>query len=176
MNRTICANPCCTHPFAYLISAPVNATTPRVSGLVGSLRRANSKRICVSLTEAQYQTLNQRERELNLGRKQDLFAAATNDPRPTHVWVLVERDEPHIIGRRRTSPEMLIAGRTALDQLMAAYAKCLKTGLWPAFDPNLPGAQEAWSPFHLEPWMTQGDGGATAFFGVTNAPPLPNGN
>ena len=108
--------------------------------------------------------------------KQDLYAAATNDPRPTHVWVLVERDEPHIIGRRRTSPEMLIAGRTALDQLMAAYAKCLKTGLWPAFDPDLPGAQEAWSAFHLEPWMTQGDGGATAFFGVTNAPSLPNGN
>ena len=102
--------------------------------------------------------------------KQDLYAAATNDPRPTHVWVLVERDEPHIIGRRRTTPEMLIAGRTALDELMAAYAKCLKTGLWPAFDPDLPGAQEAWSQFHLEPWMTQGDGGATAFFGVTNAP------
>ena len=84
MNRTICANPCCTHPFAYLISAPVNATTPRVSGLVGSLRRANSKRICVSLTEAQYQTLNQRERELNLGRSrlvQLLIEAEQDQPR-----------------------------------------------------------------------------------------------
>ena len=42
-------------------------TSPRVSGLVSSLKRANTKRICVSLAEAQYQTLNQRERELNLG-------------------------------------------------------------------------------------------------------------
>jgi hypothetical protein len=108
--------------------------------------------------------------------KQDLYAAATSDPRPTHVWVLVERDEPNIIGRRRTTPEMLIAGRTALDDLMAAYAKCLKTGTWPMFDPNLPGAQESWSQFHLEPWMTQGDGRAATYFGVTNAPSVLRNN
>jgi hypothetical protein len=113
-----------------------------------------------------------RGRHIVAALKQDLYAAATSDPRPTHVWVLVERDEPHIIGRRRTSPEMLLAGRTGLDDLMAAYAKCLKTGLWPTFDPNLPGAQEAWSRFHLEPWMTQGDGRAATYFGVTNAPSL----
>ena len=101
---------------------------------------------------------------------------ATDDPRPTHVWTLVERAEPHIVGRRRTTPEMLIAGREALAQLMAAYAKCLATGKWPAFDPELPGALEAWSQFHLEPWMTQGSGGASNFFGVTNAPTLPPGS
>jgi hypothetical protein len=99
--------------------------------------------------------------------KQDLYAAATNDPRPTHVWVIVERDAPHILGRRRTTPEMLIAGRTALDDLMAAYAQCLKTGHWPAFDPLVPGAQESWSQFSLEPWMTQGDGRTAMYFGVT---------
>ena len=101
--------------------------------------------------------------------KHDLYAAATHDPRPTHVFVLVERDAPHILGRRRTTPEMLVAGRTALADLMAAYAKCLKTGVWPTFDPCLPGAPEAWSQFHLEPWMTQGDGRAQTYFGVTAA-------
>ena len=111
-----------------------------------------------------------RGKHISAALKQDLYAAATNDPRPTHVWVLVERDAPHIIGRRRASPEMLIAGRTALDQLMGAYAKCLQTGTWPMFDATIPGSQNSWSPFHLEPWMTQGDGGAAAFFGVTHAP------
>jgi hypothetical protein len=92
------------------------------------------------------------------------------------VWVLVERDTPHIIGRRRTSPEMLAAGRTALATLMAAYAKCVATGLWPAFDPLVPQSEDSWSPFHLEAWMTQGTGGAQSFFGVSAAPALPESN
>ena len=101
--------------------------------------------------------------------KHDLYAAATHDPRPTHVWVIVERDAPHILGRRRTTPEMLVAGRKALEDLMGAYAQCLKSGKWPAFDPCIPGAPESWGQFHLEPWMTQGDGRAQLYFGVTAA-------
>ena len=104
---------------------------------------------------------------------QDLYAAATNDPRAMHVWVLLEREPPHVLGRRRTTPEMLAAGRSARDELMAAYAKCLKTGIWPAFDPLLPGADAAWSEFHLEPWMTQGDGQTGGYFAVSHAPDLP---
>jgi hypothetical protein len=101
--------------------------------------------------------------------KQDLYAAAAGDPRPTHVWVLVERDEPHILGRRRTTPEMLNAGRQTLADLLAAYAKCLKSGVWPPFDLCVPGSQDSWSQFHLEPWMTQGDGRAQTYFGVNAA-------
>lgn len=104
--------------------------------------------------------------------KQDLYAAATADPRPTHLWVLVERDEPHLIGRRRTTPEMLNAGRQALTDLLAAYAKCLDQGVWPAFDPERPGSLDAWTQFHLEPWMTQGDGRAATYFGVHAAAAL----
>ena len=104
---------------------------------------------------------------------QDLHGAATGDPRPHHLWVLVEQDEPFVVGRRRASPELLNAGRSLYQDLLGAYARCLATQSWPAFDPNLPGSIDSWSAFHLEPWMTQGDGHSGRFFGVEAAHTLP---
>jgi hypothetical protein len=104
--------------------------------------------------------------------KQMLHGVAVGDPRPHHVWVLLERDEPHVVGRRCTSPEMLNAGRQALGELMGAYAQCLKSNRWPGFDPGAPGTADAWTPFHLEPWMTQGNGKDDRFFGVQAATQL----
>jgi hypothetical protein len=98
--------------------------------------------------------------------KQDLCAGLAGGPRPEHLWVLVESEAPFLVGRRRTTPEMLTAGRNAYEALLRSYAQCLASGTWPAFDPERPGSLNAWSPFHLEPWMTQGDGKSDRYFAV----------
>ena len=105
--------------------------------------------------------------------KQDLCGEALKHRRPHHVWVLVEPTEPHLVGRRRTSPEMLQAGRSAYENLLRVYARCLATGIWPGFDPAVPGSLDAWPEFFLEPWMTQGDGKNDRFFAVGAANALP---
>ena len=106
--------------------------------------------------------------------KHDLCALAFESVRPHHLWVLVEQTEPFIVGRRRASPEMLQAGRAAYEDLLKAYARSLASGVWPAFDPAVPGSLNAWPEFFLEPWMTQGDGKNDRFFavGASNALPL----
>jgi len=79
--------------------------------------------------------------------KQDLFAAVTGSSRPHHVWLLIEEHEPFITARRRTTPAMLDLGRRALSSLMASYAQCLATGIWPSFDPPVVNSLDAFSPF-----------------------------
>ena len=109
--------------------------------------------------------------------KQDIAAALCGEARPHHLWVVVEPDPPYIVGRRRTTPEMLTAGRTAYQELLKAYARCLSTGIWPVFDTSVPGPVRAWTEWFLEPWMTQGDGKTDRFFGVAASralePPQP---
>lgn len=105
--------------------------------------------------------------------KHDLCCAAFHISRPHHLWVLIENVEPFLVGRRRTSPEMLQAGRTAYQDLLNAYARALAANTWPAFDPEAPGSLDAWPQFFLEPWMTQGDGKSDRFFGVSASNALP---
>ena len=104
--------------------------------------------------------------------KQALHAAATGDPRSTHVWCICERSEPYITARRRAAPELLAKGQDTLAQLLGAYAQCLKTRTWPAFDATAPGSLNAWSQVYLEPWMTQGSGGGASYFALA-APATP---
>lgn len=99
--------------------------------------------------------------------KHALFAAATGEPRSTHFWCICERYEPYLTARRRATPELMAKGSDTLAQLMAAYAQCLATQNWPAFDVSAPGSVNAWSEVFLEPWMTQGDGGATQYFALS---------
>ena len=96
-----------------------------------------------------------------------LYAAATDDPRPTHLWSLVEESEPHIVGRRKSSPELLGAGSTLLEQLLAAYARCRLSGVWPAFDPLSQEFLGSWTTVYLEQWMTQGDGNAGSYWAIS---------
>ena len=98
--------------------------------------------------------------------KHTLAAAATGDPRGTHVWCLCERTAPHIVGRRRSTPELLNAGREIMQQLLRAYAAAVKTQTWPAFDPAIAGSVNAWTEVYLEPWMTQGAGVGGGYFAL----------
>ncbi len=98
-----------------------------------------------------------------------LWEHHTEDDRPNHLWVVVEREHPFLVARRRASPELLANGKTALQDILGAYARCLKSGDWPAFDPSTGELLTPWSEVHLEPWMTQGDGGRHTFFALEAA-------
>ena len=57
-----------------------------------------------------------------------------------------------------------------MGQLLGAYARCLATRVWPAFDVSAPNSVNAWSEIYLEPWMTQGDGGTSTYFALGAVP------
>ena len=85
--------------------------------------------------------------------KQDLWAAATGNPRPTHAWVLVERLEPYLDARRRSTPSVLEAGRLRLASIMARYRLAIRDNDWPSLDPEHADPDVAFSPVDYEPWM-----------------------
>ncbi|MCX6923916.1 MAG: hypothetical protein NT154_12020 [Verrucomicrobia bacterium] len=98
--------------------------------------------------------------------KNALFGAAVSDPRSVHVWAIVERDEPYLTARRRSTPELLNNGADTLGLLIGAYAQCLKRDIWPAFDLTVAGSLNAWSEVYLEPWMTQGSPSGSQYFAL----------
>ena len=79
-------------------------------------------------------------------------------------WLLVERDEPFLVARRRASPELLDEGRKRLAELMASYAQCLVRNQWPAFEPDDDTTNNAWAPVALQPWLTSGHGAFGGYF------------
>lgn len=97
---------------------------------------------------------------------QALHAAVSETPRPQHLWALVEVGGGHMTGHRRASPDMILEGRSALQNLLAAYARCLQTGVWPAFDAAGTGGLDAWAEVHLEPWMIDPRQGGAGYFAV----------
>jgi hypothetical protein len=98
---------------------------------------------------------------------QMLHAAATGEPRSKYTWLLVESGGGHMTGRRQASAEMLSEGRSALRNLLNAYAKCLKSGVWPAFDPPPEARTLAFTEVHLEPWMIDPQQGGAAYYAVS---------
>ena len=95
-----------------------------------------------------------------------LFEAATGEVIQHQLWLLVEGRQPHIVGRRRSTPELDVLGRTTCDRLLERMAFCRKWNLWPTFDPLCSGALPAWSETFLEEWMTQGGAGSTGYWAV----------
>jgi hypothetical protein len=93
-----------------------------------------------------------------------LANAAQPVPRTEVLWVLVEKEPPRIVARRRPAPEVLMDGRRLLELLLASYAHCLRTGKWPAFEDPGPAALDAWTRTAMEPWMTGGQGTDGGYF------------
>jgi hypothetical protein len=80
------------------------------------------------------------------------------------VWMVVEREAPRLTARRRAAAELLELGRTSLEALTAAYARCVKAGWWPNFEAAGGDTLDAWPESHVEPWMTAGMGADGGFF------------
>ena len=99
-----------------------------------------------------------------------LASEAEQDPRTDYYWLLAEREEPCIIGRRQATRPLLDAGQKRLDQILEAYVKCLHTDTWPDFDPCRGEIHQHWAPLELEPWLTQTDAKTDAYFALSAAP------
>ena len=112
-----------------------------------------------------------RSKHLSAAFKQDLLAVARQGARPQHLWALVEPDPPYLTARRRATPELLSSARSTYAELLMAYARCLKSGVWPGFEADAKGSLDAWSPVYLEPWMTQGEARGDKLFAVDAVPP-----
>jgi hypothetical protein len=84
--------------------------------------------------------------------------------RVEHLWIVVERDEPRLVARRRASRELLAEGRKRLADLAAAYAQCLKLQRWPRFEPESGDGLGPWGPVDIQPWMTSGAGPHGGYF------------
>jgi hypothetical protein len=98
---------------------------------------------------------------------QMLHAAATGDAREKHLWALVESGGGHMTGHRQAAAAMLHEGRSALQSLLAAYAVCVQTQVWPAFDPPPTASMDSWTEVHLEPWMIDPRQGGAGYFAVS---------
>ena len=80
-------------------------------------------------------------------------AAATGETRTTHCWIIVEKNAPHLVSRRSTTPELLAAGTTLVQDILADYAQCLATGIWSTFDSASTEPPAAYTPVSYESWM-----------------------
>ena len=89
-----------------------------------------------------------------------------------YVWIVVERDAPRLLGRRRASRELLEEGRKRLEELLGSYARCLKENQWPDFDTTGGSGLAAWTMVALQPWMTSGHGPHGGYFAPQCAPPV----
>ncbi len=84
----------------------------------------------------------------------DLWLAATGHARSEFLFVISEGVEPFEPARRSLSPTFLQLGRRTYETILAAYCKCLATGVWPSYD-VLADGKDAWTTVETEPWMHQ---------------------
>ena len=99
-----------------------------------------------------------------------LFNDCSPTPRDYHLWLVAERNAPHLVGRRSASTELMTLGDTILEALLNSYANCIHSGVWPAFDRSAPLTLEGFTPVFLEPWMTQGSSPAASYFAIGAVP------
>ena len=82
-----------------------------------------------------------------------LHNASSGETRGTHCWIIVEKNAPHLVSRRSTTPELLAAGTTLVHSILAEYAQCLATGTWSTFDSASTEPPAAYTPVGYESWM-----------------------
>ena len=87
-----------------------------------------------------------------------------------HLWIVVERDAPRLVARRRASPELLEEGRNRLAELMAVYAPVSSTGTGRGSSPKATPRwrRGRWST--IQPWMTNGAGPHGGYFAPSAVP------
>lgn len=79
---------------------------------------------------------------------QDIYIASTGEDRPDFLFIIQENYAPYQVGRRLLSQDFIEIGRQTYQAGLARYAKCLKSGTWPGYDPA-----EEFSLVSPEPFM-----------------------
>ena len=64
----------------------------------------------------------------------------TSEP-PAFVWLASEKDAPHCCKYYSAPPHLVAYGRVIYRQLLDTYARCLGTGVWPAYAAGVSPAQ-----------------------------------
>jgi hypothetical protein len=77
-----------------------------------------------------------------------LYGAATGQDRTDWLFVALENYPPFQTGRRLLAMDFIEIGQQTFKHALGRYAKCLKTGVWPSYDPA-----EEFSLVQAEPWM-----------------------
>lgn len=54
----------------------------------------------------------------------------------TFLWVVIDKDPPHLPAVYQVDPEDLAEGHAECDRLLALYAHCLSTDSWPGYTPD----------------------------------------
>lgn len=82
----------------------------------------------------------------------DIYCAATQEDRPSFVFLLVENFPPWEPGRRLMAQDFMDLGTAAYQRLLSGYCQCLKTGKYPAWDDSDESVQ-GWTLVAPTPWM-----------------------
>jgi hypothetical protein len=66
-----------------------------------------------------------------------VYEAVFEKPANAYLWVFVEPEAPHGITIAEMNKEMKQLGDAVLDKALALYEKCLETGKYQGYDPNV---------------------------------------
>ena len=87
----------------------------------------------------------------------DLWTKATGEDRVEFLHLVQENFAPWEHAKRIVSEEFVAIGRMQYSRALAKYARCLKDGFWPGYDPEDSKIQ-GWSLIQPEPWMAEFSG------------------
>lgn len=71
---------------------------------------------------------------------------AVGEKRGAFVFMAVEKSRPHAVGLYYADDDMLAVGRKEYRRLLAQYAECKRTGVWPGYGSTI-------EPISLPLWM-----------------------
>jgi len=67
------------------------------------------------------------------------------------VFVVVEAEAPHLVGMHQLDIEWQLMGAAKVRRALDTYARCLDTGTWPGYDPDVQLiSPPAWSIYQFE--------------------------
>jgi exodeoxyribonuclease VIII len=78
----------------------------------------------------------------------EIYKAATGEDRTNWAFILSENFPPFEPGKRMLAESFTDIGKLAFEHALARYARCLKTGEWPSYDPA-----DEFSMIEAEPYM-----------------------
>lgn len=123
-----------------------NATYGKCLADLKTCRRANLRTITREVFEFGY--------HVQAALSTDLYELASGEDRPDWLLVLVENEAPY-----HTEPSILAAdyvelGRSYYMRQIARYCQCLKSGVWPPYEP---GAERLgpWRKIRPQDWMAE---------------------